>query len=146
MPDKLQIQSFIQKFGQDVVNAQKQELQKKNSVATSRLLNSVNYRFKASIEKIIIEFVSEDYGKFVDEGRKPGKFPPLNKIKAWTKVKGIPEKAAFPIAKKIWRFGIKPKPFIQKPFDRNRQGFVVELIKLYSKEIISDVKSAFKKA
>jgi hypothetical protein len=137
------INNFIKKFGLSVITAQKNELQKKKGTATSKLLNSINYRFKASVEKIVVEFISEDYGKYVDEGRKPGKYVPVSKLKEWTKAKGIPESAVFPINRKIFKFGIKPRPWISKPFDKNRQDFNVELINLYSKEIINDVKKTF---
>lgn len=144
MPELKTINNFIKKFGLDVVQSQKRELQNKQSFATGRLLNSVNYRFRASLEKIIVEFVSLDYGKFVDEGRKPGSYPPISKLKEWCRVKGLPEKSAFPIAKNIYKFGIKPKPWINKPFDKNRQNFNVELIKIYEKAIFNDVKNSFK--
>jgi hypothetical protein len=138
------INTIIEKFGLNVVNSMKQELQKKKGNNTGRLLNSINFKFKASIDKILIQFVSEDYGKYVDEGRKPGKYPPISKIKEWTKSKGLPEKAAFPIAKNIFKFGIKQKPFLGVPLKKNRQDFVVGLIGIFEKEIIADVKKTLK--
>jgi len=144
MPDIKKINEFIKKFGETVVNEQKKQLSKTDSIATGKLINSVNYRFTSTIQKIVIDFVSVDYGKYVDEGRKPGSFPPISKIKEWCRVKGLPENAAINISKKIYKFGIKPKPWIKKPFDKNRQEFNVELIKLYEKEIINDVKNAIK--
>lgn len=53
-----------------------------------------------------------EYGIFVDSGRKPGKQPPLNVIYKWTKRKNIDPKFAYPIARKIGKEGIEPKPFI----------------------------------
>lgn len=50
---------------------------------------------------------------FVEKGRRPGKQPPLNSIKAWCKTRGIPSKAAFPIARTIGERGIKPTPFMK---------------------------------
>lgn len=53
------------------------------------------------------------YGGWVHDGRKPGgKFPPLAPIKAWAKRHGMPESAAFPIARKIAQKGIKERPFL----------------------------------
>mgnify|MGYP000356006150 FL=1 len=145
--ERLQKQNqLVQKFGLDYVNKQKDLLKKKGGFNTGRLLNSINYRFKVSLAQILVEFVSEDYGKFVDEGRKPGSYPPISKIKEWTKSKGLPEKSAFPIAKNIFLFGIKPKPWINagKSFEKLRGEFIPELIKIYSKEVITDVKNTFK--
>ncbi|MBV1889253.1 MAG: hypothetical protein KUG67_03310, partial [Proteobacteria bacterium] len=33
--------------------------------------------------------LAEDYTEFLTDGRKPGKFPPIDKIKAWIVAKGI---------------------------------------------------------
>ena len=59
-----------------------------------------------------IEYIMPDHYKWVDSGRGPGKQPPLEKIAEWTIRKGIPEKAAFPIARKIGQEGIAPSPFL----------------------------------
>lgn len=144
MPDKQQLEQFIKKFGLEVINNQKKALQKNDSVSTSNLLNSISFNYKVSVEGVIFKFISDDYGQYVDKGRKAGSFPPISKLKEWTKRKGLPEQAAFPIAKKIYKFGIKPKPFLMVGFDKNKTEFLVNLIKLYDNEIKSSVKDTFK--
>ena len=88
------------------------ELLSQNKKATGKLIESIEFQFNDFITEIRVDFLAEDYAKWIELGRKPGTFPPISKIKDWCKVKGIEEKAAYPIAKKIYKAGIKPVPFI----------------------------------
>ena len=139
-----QLNTLIENFGQNVITDMQDELSKNGSLATGNLYQSINYNYQSSIENILVNFISEDYATFVEQGRQAGTYPPISKIMQWCEVKGLPDKAAFPIAKNIFKFGIKPKPFLLNNFQNRRQEFVIELIKLYEKEIISTVKFGFK--
>lgn len=67
-------------------------------------------------------FETPIYGLVIDKGRKPNSdrstWPPLEPIKEWCKLKGIPEEAAVPIRNSIGSKGIKsfPKPWVDKVF------------------------------
>lgn len=141
--DTALLNQLINTFGQDVIQEMKSELQSNGSIATSQLINSLNYKYATSLEKVLVQFLSEDYGKYIETGRKPGAYPPLSKIKQWCAVKGIPKRAALPIARKIYRFGIKPKPFLLKSVDKKKQDFVVGLLEVYEQEIIAEIKAEF---
>lgn len=143
MFDLDRINEIVNKFGEDVIKEMQNDLRKNKSTATSQLLNSLNYNAKVDIERIIIQFNSEDYGLYVNEGRKEGKYPNLSKLKQWCKVKGIEDKAVFPIAYKIYKFGIKPKPFLFRGLNKLKQDFMVELIKVYADEMILQIKQTF---
>ena len=55
----------------------------------------------------------------VIKGRGAGKTqPPLSAILGWVGRHGIPDSAAFPIARAIGERGIKPNDFMKKGFDR----------------------------
>ena len=74
---------------------------------------------------VVISIQLEDYWQYVENGRKAGKYPPINAIKNWISVKPVlprPLKSgklptanqlAFLIARKISKVGIKPKPFLK---------------------------------
>ena len=71
-----------------------------------------------SLQSITCERVSDGYvvyGKgylyWVQYGRKPGTLPPIEAIRQWVKVKGIDEKAVWPIAFKIKRDGTPGQPY-----------------------------------
>jgi hypothetical protein len=101
-------------FGNRYVDILTAELKSAGKVASGKLLQSLDYRIvrEANIIQIIIQ--ANDYLTYVDAGRKPGSFPPLKAIQSWTKLKGIPQSAAFPIARSIFKFGIKPTNVIEK--------------------------------
>ena len=94
--------------------------------ATGDLYNSINYRVTQKDNNWTLTLLSDDYMKFVDKGvsgtqRKYNtpysyktKKPPISVIKQWTRVKGLPEEAAYPIQNKIFRFGLKPTNVINK--------------------------------
>lgn len=70
----------------------------------------------------------EPYWKYLENGRKPGKMPPVEKILQWVKVKPVlprerngkvptQKQLAFLIARKIGREGTKPTHLLQKTMD-----------------------------
>jgi len=94
-----------------------EEIRKRGIIASGQLLKSVRVD-EVDSNKIIVEF--EDYGTFVDEGRKRGSFPPIRPIEDWIREKGIRvrrgqtiEQTAFAIATAIEKKGIKARPFIK---------------------------------
>ncbi len=73
--------------------------------------------------------VAENYLTFVDKGvsgteKKHAtpysyrtKYPPIQAIKQWTRLKGMPEEAAYGIQRNIFRFGMKPTNVIKIVID-----------------------------
>ena len=104
----------LQEFGTDYVKVLILFLKKAHKSSTGSLINSVSYKLREEASQINIVIESEDYLTYVDQGRKPGKYPPIQAIANWCRVKGIPQSAAFPIAKNIFKFGIKPTNIIQQ--------------------------------
>lgn len=109
--NKIAIKGF-NKYSKEFIGAIAGELIKRDKKATGKLIDSLNWEIKDFISSIKIDFLYEDYGQWVELGRKPGKFPPVSKIRDWCKVRGIDEKAAWPISYKIFKLGIKPTPFV----------------------------------
>ena len=103
----------LKEFGKDYVKILTIFLKKNRKIASGALVNSINFKLKETAEQILIILESNDYLEWVDKGRKPGKYPPLKAISEWARLKGISQDAVFPIAKKIFRFGIEPTNVIQ---------------------------------
>lgn len=102
-------------FGAELVKRLQRQLIDKKKLATGALIGQLSYDVKTNADgKAVVRIFAEDYFRYVDRGRRPGKQPPLEAIKAWTRVKFIPERLAFPIARKIGREGI-PGIFIVNP-------------------------------
>ena len=91
--------------GQPIV---RRTIQQANAVASGTLLNSVITRInEASTDQwkmfgeIAFESPADKYVEFANSGRGSGRRPPLERIEAWVRLKGIPENLAYPIARSI---------------------------------------------
>lgn len=81
-----------------------------------------------------LKFLFPDYAIYVDKGRRAGKQPPLDVISKWCSRKGIPKKAAFPIARNIGKFGLEPTNFIS-PIMESKDKFLKGLEKASAKDV-----------
>ena len=114
MDAKILDAKVLRMFGDDYIKILTALLRKKDKKASGALINSLSSKIQQTAKDIVIIIESNDYLKYVDEGRKPGKYPPLNAISKWMALKNIPKEALFPIAKSIYKFGIKPTNVIQQ--------------------------------
>ena len=106
--------------------------------ASGELARSTEFiiQFRGGIIEVL--FISNDYYYYIDNGRKPGKMPPIEAIKQWTRWKGIPEKAAWPIAKKIAKVGYKARTLSPKITDimiKGTKEMLTEELEELEKEI-----------
>lgn len=106
---------LLEEWGADLVADVLAALASGNNVASGTLYNSLRHEVRESIDELAVAVVEEDYGKFLDKGRRPGKQPPLDRIREWCRLRGIPERAAYPIARKIGRFGTRPTNYFSGP-------------------------------
>ena len=120
-----------------IVKEMKNIIKLNGAFATGNLYNSVKYKvYKDKSEKFHLDVDYVYYGLWIDMGRKPGKQPPLRDIQEWCRIKGIPQEAAFPIARKIGLFGFKGINFT-KPFE-NDQDVVAKILKEMGKDFADD--------
>ena len=73
-----------------IIGALKKNLEAHDSIASRALFQSIRTEIKVFGNSYTLELFMEDYWKWVDEGRKPGKMPPIDKIAKWIAQKGIP--------------------------------------------------------
>lgn len=110
------------KWAKQVVAKAKANLIRGKKNASKILIDSISYEITPDGD---IEFMYEEYGQWVESGRRPGgKMPPISKIEAWAKIKPLTQfrdkkgryisnrSRAFLIARAIARDGIKPFPFL----------------------------------
>jgi len=96
-----------------------------NKLDTGTLYNSIDVYFEPSQEgsfRIVVE--AAPYWRYVEFGRKPGKYPPLSAMLSWVQSKpalNSPElslkQRAFLAGRSIAEYGIYPTPFIKKGFE-----------------------------
>lgn len=111
--------------------------------ASGTLVNSVRTAIRTDGQKAVIEIYAEDYIRFVDKGRQPGRFPPISSIRSWVALKGISEEAVFPIARKIAEQGIPATPVInptlEKVLNKFRPKYEKELESILGAVLVNDV-------
>ena len=123
----------------------KNRLKGENKLDTKKLYNSIQYKILQEEDDAELQILMEDYGEFVDQGRRPGKQPPLSKIQAWCRRKKIPVKAAFPIARKIGKFGTPPTYFIQITMSRRAKQMQKDIENVMSLAVIKKIDTFLKK-
>lgn len=108
-------------------------------VASGSLVNSISANYNPSNQEITVEML--DYWIYVNDGRKPGKYVPLDAIKTWIKQKGLKgrdkktgrfitnEKFAWGINTNIKKFGIAPTYFYDRAVENFEQYFEDEAVK-----------------
>lgn len=114
------IYDTLNDIGAQIVKEMGDIIKSKGAVASGKLLNSLQYdvQFNNGVWQLLIEYV--DYGYFVDKGRNPGRFPPMQSIKKWMSLKGIPQEALWPIMVKIKKAGYYSKMVGGVPLSKPR--------------------------
>lgn len=115
------LSNALSQFIADLCSSYKEALLRDGKKATGNLVRSIKaLDIEFSSNKMQGSISLADYWKYVEHGRKPGKWPPRDKILEWVKVKPVlprpngnakpptQEQLAFLIQRKIGREGIKP--------------------------------------
>ncbi len=105
--------SDLENIGQFIINELAKELIKQDHRATGKLISSLNYDTIQRSSSATLLINMEDYGKFVNTGRKRGAAKvPIDALVEWIKQKGIETNnkkvlgMAFAIQKTIQKEGI----------------------------------------
>ena len=118
----------LEKFGKYLVKESRKNLTRKNKNNTKRLYDSLDYEVKVMPNSMTFDFLMEEYGEWVDKGRKAGKMPPQKEILKWVSQRRIQfrdnrgrfktyESTAWAIAKSIKKRGIPATNFYSRPFN-----------------------------
>jgi hypothetical protein len=140
------LQKALQEAGALMVKTLQQELRRSGKVATGNLVKSIS--FKISGNSITLSGLP--YLKWVDEGRKPGKMPPVSKILPWVRVKKITfsgktqEQTAWGIAKSIGKKGIKATGVIASTRKKTSKQVSKIISKGLSQMAMQRVRDSFK--
>ena len=118
--------STLNDFGKFLVEEYKDRLILNDVNASDVLYNSVKFNVENNGKTFEVQITLEDYWKYVENGRKAGKWPPINAIQKWVEIKPVlprpmangklptTQQLAFLIARKIGLEGIKPRPLLQE--------------------------------
>lgn len=106
--------------------------------SSGKLIKSLKSKIIETADGPLSKIFFESYGLNIEEGRRPGTSPPLNKLIEWCKIQGIPTEAAYPIQQKIKEKGIKPVDWL-KPINSQALKVKAELEKILPKIIESEI-------
>ena len=141
-------------FGQKIVENYKAELEACN-YQDGQLYRTLSYSVKMDNNSSwLISISLEEYWKYIEYGRRPGKMPPLDVIEKWIKVKQILPRPltlksgksvvptipqlSFLIARKIGRDGIRPRPFFKQSFESAKREF----LHIIEEAVLADIKDS----
>lgn len=127
-----------------------QELILQGHEATGNLIRSFYEHIENTADGVTMQIWSkEDYSIFVDTGRKPGKYVPVEVLIRWVQIKGIDTKwemtakqAAFIINRKIYNEGIPTSGSLQYSKTGSRTNYIQSTIDKAMKDFYNDVAEA----
>lgn len=83
------VERVLDEFGREYVALLKRKLEADGRKASGKLIESLRTEIRAAGNSISVWLFSEDYLKYVDFGRRSGKYPPKEAIEEWVHDKGI---------------------------------------------------------
>lgn len=141
---------FLNDFGKELADKYKRNLVNDDAIDTSKLLNSIKYIFNNNNTSFEISMEMAEYWKYVESGRKSGKFPPISAIREWVKVKPViprpyngklptENQLAFLIARSISKKGIRPRPIFNDSLDDVMRDFENGLEDAFTKDVEAEM-------
>lgn len=114
--------AVLEEYGAAICAAYRDELTARGKNASGILGNTVRYIVKRETSAYAVDLSLADYWQYVEYGRRPGKYPPPDKILEWVRIKPViprplsngklptEKQLAFLVGRKIAREGIAPTP------------------------------------
>ena len=118
---KKRLMKNVTKSMDNIVKEGKTVMVREAPEGTGKLKKGIKTKVEKSSKEIIgtIDPVQE-YAIYIEKGRGAGGRPPISQIQKWVRAKGLPEGAAFLIAKKIGKGqsgSNRPNPFIERTYN-----------------------------
>tara|TARA_R110001583_G_scaffold3427_5_gene22004 strand:- start:3831 stop:4343 length:513 start_codon:yes stop_codon:yes gene_type:complete len=153
----------VKKFADKVIHRARFWLNRRNkNTKSANLSKSLDYNLKVYPSGALeLGFKAADYFRYVEEGRKPGRMPPVSAIAKWIRIKPIKlrdaksgrfksktdtniNSAAFAIAKHIGAYGVKPTWFFRDAFKMHYKRISKNIIAAYAKDVEKFMKITLK--
>ena len=145
------VQAVMEEMAIAIRNEYQDNLIRNDRIASGDLLNNIEYEITRGDFTYTIYVKMKDYWYFVENGRKAGKWPPIQNILDWITVKPVlprpnakgklptPQQLAFLIARKIGEEGTEGTQDLRKATDTIWDNFEDRLYEA----IDEDVDAAF---
>ena len=136
----------LDKFGKYLVKEARKNLTRKKKNNTKALYDSLDYEVNVMPNSLTFDFLMEEYGEWVDKGRRAGKMPPVSAIEQWVSQRRIQFRdnkgrfetyrtTAFLIARSIKKRGIPATYFYSRPFNLGFAKLPAELTQAYALDV-----------
>lgn len=137
----------LNSFGRLLVEDYKESLVYNSINASDDLYKSVKYYFESDNRFLEVQLELESYYWYVENGRKAGKFPPIQAIEEWIKIKPVLpytdkngklptlNQLTYLIGRKIKEDGIEGKHLLQKSVDDIYREIEKRLVEALSKDL-----------
>jgi len=136
----------LENFGKYLVKESRKNLTRKKKNVTNSLYDSLDYQVKAMPNSFEFDFLMEEYGEWVDKGRKAGKNPPFSPLRKWVQDRRIQfrdnsgrfqtyDQTAWAVVKSIEKKGIEPSNFYTRPFNLGFQKLPNEVAEAYALDV-----------
>jgi len=137
----------LEKFGKYLVKESRKNLTRKKKNVTNSLYDSLDYQVKAMPNSFEFDFLMEEYGEWVDKGRRAGKNPPFSPLRKWVEDRRIQfrdnrgrfqtyDQTAWAVVKSIGKKGIEPSNFYTRPFNLGFQKLPNEVAEAYALDAV----------
>ena len=123
------VQAVMEEMAIAIRNEYQDNLIRNDRIASGDLLNNIEYEITRDDFTVTIYVKMRDYWYYVENGRKAGKWPPIDNILNWIKIKPVlprpnaegklptPQQLAFLIARKIGEEGTEGTQDLRKATD-----------------------------
>lgn len=139
-------QKALNKFGKYLVKESRKNLTRKKKNVTNSLYDSLDYDIKAMPNSFEFDFLMNEYGEWVDKGRKAGKNPPFSPLRKWVEDRRIQfrsnkgrfqtyDQTAWAIVKSIGKKGIPASNFYSRPFQLGYAKLPNEIVEAYALDV-----------
>jgi len=137
----------LENFGKYLVKESRKNLTRKKKNVTNSLYDSLDYQVKAMPNSFEFDFLMEEYGEWVDKGRRAGKNPPFSPLRKWVEDRRIQfrdnsgrfqtyDQTAWAVVKSIGKKGIEPSNFYSRPFNLGFQKLPNEVAEAYALDAV----------
>lgn len=151
------LEKVLNDFGRFLVEEYKDSLILKDKNASDALYNSVKYIVDTKTKgRIEVNLSLLDYWKYIENGRRAGKFPPISAIEKWIEVKPVLPKPmsngklptvqqlTYLISRKIALEGITAQPLLKESVDSVMSSMMEFIQEAIIKDLENEVNIIFK--
>lgn len=141
------VQAVMEEMAIAIRNEYQDNLIRNDRIASGDLLNNIEYEITRGDFTYTIYVKMKDYWYYVENGRKAGKWPPIDNILNWIKIKPVlprpnaegklptPQQLAFLIARKIGEEGTEGTQDLRKATDTIWDTFEDRLYEAIDKDV-----------